>query len=129
MSAPSDAAVWLDAAWGGPGFFDPPIPFDPSDRGLLLADGAFDTALVLDHRMIWREHHVARLVAACATLGFALDPARVERAIAAMLGRVEHGSLRLTVTRGPAARGAPRAPRRRSPLHRFAVPLPQKGRT
>ncbi len=81
------------------------VPFDVADRGLLLGDGLFDTSLVLNGRMVWREAHVARLAASAQSLGFTLDVARVEAAIDAVLQQTGHGSLRLTVTRGTGPRG------------------------
>ena len=86
------------------------LPFDVADRGLLLGDGVFDTSLVLAGRMVWRDAHVGRLLAACAQLGFPLDPARIGIAIDETLGRMGDGSLRLTVTRGPGPRGLAPAP-------------------
>ncbi len=81
------------------------VPFDVTDRGLLLGDGVFDTALVLGGRMVWRAAHVARLLAACRTLGFAPEPSRVEAAIEACLSDATRGSMRVTITRGPGPRG------------------------
>ena len=81
------------------------VPFDVADRGLLLGDGLFDTSLVLNGRMVWRAAHVARLVASARILGLALDIARVEAAIDAVLPQTSHGSLRITITRGTGPRG------------------------
>ena len=81
------------------------VPFDVADRGLLLGDGVFDTSLVLGGTMVWRKAHVARLVASAQALGFAVDPACVAEAIDALLARTEHGTLRVTVTRGAGPRG------------------------
>ncbi len=39
-------------------------PFDLADRGLLLGDGVFDTALALGGRVVEEEAHLARLGAA-----------------------------------------------------------------
>ena len=105
---------WLDAAWHAPGWIDgETVPFHAADRGLLLGDGVFDTSLVLGGRMVWRAAHVARLLDACRTLGFEFEPERVAAAIDAVLARVEHGSLRVTVTRGAGPRGLapPKQPR------------------
>lgn len=96
---------WLDAAWHPAGWVEGPVPFDPSDRGLLLGDGVFDTALVLNGRMVWRDAHVARLEAACESLGFPVARTRLDAAIAAVLARCHEGSIRLTLTRGPGPRG------------------------
>jgi branched-chain amino acid aminotransferase len=81
------------------------VPFDLADRGLLLGDGVFDTALMLDGTILWREAHLARLVAACRTLGFAIDLVRLEATAAAVAARGGHGSVRITVTRGAGPRG------------------------
>jgi branched-chain amino acid aminotransferase len=81
------------------------LPFDVADRGLLLGDGVFDTALVLGGRMVWRAAHLARLAEACKSLGFGLDGAAVDRAIDAVLADAADGSLRITVTHGSGPRG------------------------
>ena len=81
------------------------VPFDTADRGLLLGDGLFDTSLILNGTMIWREEHVARLVAGSQVLGFKFDVTRVEAAIDAVLQQTVHGSLRITITRGVGPRG------------------------
>ena len=84
---------------------DTTVSFDVTDRGLLLGDGAFDTALVLGGRMVFRAAHIARLAASCRSLGFVLDEATVDQAINALLATAESGALRITVTRGPGPRG------------------------
>ncbi len=97
-----------------------------ADRGLLLGDGVFDTSLVLAGTMVWRAAHVARLVAAAATLGFAVDPARIEAAITALLMQTTHGTLRLTLTRGVGPRGlAPPTEAKPSLLASMTPPRPQ----
>ncbi|GEP01180.1 aminotransferase class IV [Methylobacterium haplocladii] len=82
-----------------------PVPFDLSDRGLLLGDGVFDTALALGGRVAFEEAHVARLVAAARTLGFAVAPERVVEAMRAVAGTAPRTAIRTTVTRGPGPRG------------------------
>ena len=101
--------VWIDGAPHDTSV----VPFDITDRGLLLGDGVFDTALVLGHAMAWRAAHVSRLVAGCRAIGFAPDETRIQAAIDALLPGVVDGSLRLTLTRGPGPRGLapPLAPR------------------
>lgn len=102
------------------------LPFDVADRGLLLGDGVFDTSLVLGGKMVWREAHVARLLEAATTLGFALDPARVAAGINAVLSGAQHGSLRITATRGTGPRGlAPPAEPKPSLLVTLAPLRPQ----
>lgn len=92
---------WLDGALHESSV----VPFDVADRGLLLGDGVFDTSLVLAGTMVWRQAHVARLVAAAKAIGFAVDPARIEAAVDAVVAEGSRGSLRLTVTRGAGPRG------------------------
>ena len=102
------------------------VTFDVADRGLLLGDGVFDTSLVLAGTMVWRDAHVARLVAAAATLGFAIDPARLTAGIDAVLDQASHGTLRVTVTRGAGPRGlAPPAEPKPSVLVTLAPLRPQ----
>lgn len=102
------------------------VPFDVADRGLLLGDGVFDTSLVLGGRMVWRQAHVARLVAAAATLGFAVEAATIEAAIEAVLAHAKHATLRITVTRGAGPRGlAPPADVSPTILAAVAPPRPQ----
>ena len=57
--------LWLDGAL----YPDSRAPFDLSDRGLLLGDGVFDTALVLNGRVFRAEAHLRRLIDALALLG------------------------------------------------------------
>lgn len=92
---------WLDGTLHETGL----VPFDLADRGLLLGDGVFDTSLVLAGKMVWRAAHVARLVAACQTLGFAVEVRKIEAAIDSVLLGTENASLRVTVTRGVGPRG------------------------
>ncbi len=99
---------WLDAAWHPASWIEAAtIPYDASDRGLLLGDGIFDTSLVLGGRMVWRAAHLRRLAAHARMLGFGIEPARLEAAVDGTLARMEggHGALRLTLTRGPGRRG------------------------
>lgn len=106
---------WLDAAWHPAGLVDAPLPFDSADRGLQLADGVFDTALVLGGRMVWRDAHLERLMRHARQLGFVVDPERLDAAVDGVLAPLAggHGTLRLTATRGPGPRGLapPAAPR------------------
>lgn len=86
-------------------------PFDLTDRGLLLGDGVFDTALVLGGRMFRREAHLARFFHTLSELGIDADPKAVRLATEALVARGGEGVLRTTVTRGPGPRGLrPRHP-------------------
>lgn len=93
--------IWL----GGHIYEGSIAPFDLSDRGLLLGDGVFDTALVLGGRMFRAEAHLDRLFEAARALGIPVDAAAVRRAVSELCERGGQGVLRTTVTRGPGPRG------------------------
>ncbi|TGD96796.1 aminotransferase class IV [Methylobacterium nonmethylotrophicum] len=88
-------------------------PFDLSDRGLLLGDGVFDTALSLRGTVVAEAAHLARLCEAAAALGFAFDIEEARAAMRTLAARCERAAIRTTVTRGPGPRGLrpPSAPR------------------
>ncbi|MCE4224860.1 class IV aminotransferase [Methylobacterium sp. C25] len=90
-----------------------PVPFDLADRGLLLGDGVFDTALALDGRVVFETAHVARLVAAAESLGFSIDAGAILKAMRAVAGTAPRAAVRTTVTRGAGPRGVapPKEPR------------------
>jgi branched-chain amino acid aminotransferase len=101
--------LWLDGAV----FPDSHAPFDLSDRGLLLGDGVFDTALVLNGRIFRAEAHLRRLIDALATLGIDADHNAIREAAGALIPHAERHALRITVTRGPGLRGlAPAGPQK-----------------
>lgn len=79
--------------------------FDLTDRGLLLADGVFDTARVVGGRIIRRNAHEARLVGDAAVLGIEVSLAAVRALAEETLPQRANGALRITVTRGAGARG------------------------
>ncbi|WP_171060801.1 aminotransferase class IV [Poseidonocella sp. HB161398] len=93
----------------------PEAPFDLTDRGLLLGDGLFDTAMVADGRVVRGAAHLDRLAAGCAALGMPFDRSAAGTAWAAVCAGIGRGSVRLTVTRGSGPRGVapPPAPRPR----------------
>lgn len=80
-------------------------PFDLCDRGLLLGDGVFDTAMSLNGRVIFEAEHVERLDAATKTLGYAVDPDRVVAAMRALAAAIPRAAIRTTTTRGTGPRG------------------------
>lgn len=80
-------------------------PFDLTDRGLLLGDGLFDTALGLDGRIAFEEAHVGRLVAGARTLGFVVEPDRILEAMRALAAAMPRAAIRTTATRGSGPRG------------------------
>lgn len=81
----------------------------PDDRGLLLADGVFETFGVRDGKARDVPAHLERLRAGLKTLGFhpSLSDADLETALAETIAgnEVETGTARLTLTRGPGRRG------------------------
>ncbi|MGQ7791730.1 aminotransferase class IV [Faunimonas sp. B44] len=78
-----------------------------ADRGFLLGDGVFDTALALGRTIFAADRHLARLVAHAAAIGIRLDPADVAEAWRAVTAAMTqpHAIVRTTVTRGAAGRG------------------------
>lgn len=81
------------------------VPFDLRDRGLLLGDGIFDTALVLNGQIVFGAAHLDRLAAGCATLGIPFDHAKAEVTWRQAASDIGVGSIRMTVTAGPGPRG------------------------
>lgn len=81
------------------------LPFAMSDRGLLLGDGVFDTALGVQGRVAFEAAHADRLAAAAAALGFSVDRARIVEAMRALAGTAPLAAIRTTLTRGPGPRG------------------------
>jgi branched-chain amino acid aminotransferase len=91
--------VWVNGAFDG--------RIDPSDRGLALGDGVFDTLVAFGRIPFAGDRHLARLTGQAETIGIPCDPAMVRRGWEAVLARseAEHVILRTTVTRGVAGRG------------------------
>jgi branched-chain amino acid aminotransferase len=83
------------------------IALDPRDRGLTLGDGLFETLLVVNGTALWRHMHLARLEGSAHELGIGFDIVTIDDAVDALLEEAGQGHhvLRLTLTRGPAARG------------------------
>ncbi|BDA82611.1 4-amino-4-deoxychorismate lyase [Aureimonas sp. SA4125] len=110
--------VWLDGD-----FRDAAAAVDAGDRGLLLGDGVFDTALVVGGTVFLGEKHVDRLVAALAVLQIPLDRSAIETAMTALAERQQTGSIRLTVTRGTGPRGLGLPPEPKPMLLGTSAPL------
>lgn len=81
------------------------LPFDMGDRGLLLGDGVFDTALAVQGRIAFESAHIERLVAAAATLGYPADPDAIARAMRELAETLPLAAIRTTLTRGAGPRG------------------------
>ena len=84
-----------------------PVPLDPRDRGLTLGDGLFETLLVVNGVALWRHMHMARMQGAANELGIAFNRDGIDDAVDALLAIAApgHHVLRVTLTRGTAARG------------------------
>ncbi len=84
---------------------------DPADRGLLLADGLFETLRAYRGHVFKIEDHLQRLSAGAAELGIPLpvDPPVIAEAaretLAANQLQAASAALRITLTRGPGQRG------------------------
>lgn len=82
---------------------------DPSDRGLLLGDGLFETMRAERGGVPLLERHLARLRTGAALLGIDVPATDAELAAAACrllaASGLEAAALRLTLTRGPGPRG------------------------
>ncbi len=96
--------VWLNGGLTEAGVV---VRFD--DRGFTLADGLFETLAVRDGEAIWVDAHLRRLRQGCETLALPLaypnDILREGMAETVAANGIVQGTLRLTVTRGPASRG------------------------
>ena len=81
----------------------------PTDRGLLLGDGLFETMRVEDGTPLRLDRHLARLRAGAAVLDLPvpLDDTALAAAITDLLAArgLDRASLRLTLTRGTGPRG------------------------
>ncbi|WP_273239943.1 aminotransferase class IV [Hyphomonas atlantica] len=81
------------------------VSFDVRDRGLLLADGVFDTSLVVRGQIMMRDAHIDRLLDGAVALGIPLQRSQVEGAMDQAAPPESSGALRVTVTRGAGGRG------------------------
>ncbi|MBR0793700.1 aminotransferase class IV [Bradyrhizobium manausense] len=81
-----------------------------ADRGFTLADGLFETIKAVGSRPFWLAEHFARLKAGAAEIGLAIPFSEdrifdaADRLLAGVASEAQ-SALRLTVTRGAAARG------------------------
>ena len=94
--------AWIDGRWGGPDDLQLPL----SDRGLQLADGLFETVLVLDGAPQLLPEHLARWVASAELLGMEPPPSQqdlsglIDEAIVKSELDKASGALRLNWSRG-----------------------------
>jgi branched-chain amino acid aminotransferase len=83
-----------------------PIEISAHDRGLTLGDGIFETILVKERKLIWRDDHLKRMAESAHTIGLPFPAKDIDEALSTLTEQGEdHHVLRLTLTRGVAARG------------------------
>jgi branched-chain amino acid aminotransferase len=99
------SVVWLNGEMAEAGA----ARIDPADRGFTLGDGIFETIRAVDYRPAYAGRHFARLREGAGVLRIPVpysDDALLQ-ALDAVLhaNRMANAALRMTLTRGPAARG------------------------
>lgn len=103
--SPLGEGLWEAGHWGAPGELG--LPLD--DRGLLLADGLFETVLVEEGEPVLLELHHERWQQGAALLGMAPPPAlqQVQQLAGEAVARsgIRSGALRLNWSRGSGGRG------------------------
>jgi branched-subunit amino acid aminotransferase/4-amino-4-deoxychorismate lyase len=96
--------IWLNGT-----YHDTPDKLvDLDDRGLLLADGLFETMLVRDGKAVFLQEHLARLQKGLRLFGFevSLSQSELEEVVRTLSAPHDgQGAVRLTVTRGGGVRG------------------------
>lgn len=101
---------------------------DPTDRGLTLGDGLYETIAVRHGIPLKASAHIQRLRAGAETIGLvhSFTDARLLGALGETIAanNLKHGVLRLTLTRGPGLRGLPPSPAAKPTLVIVASPWP-----
>ena len=110
--------------WGDPGELALPL----ADRGLLLADGLFETVLLEEGRLQLLEEHLERWRSSAELLAMAPPPDHtlILPLVAEAIARsgIRTGALRLNWSRGCSGRGLDLpAPAQAAPAHRFWLQL------
>ena len=97
--------IWHDGALVDPAL----VRISPDDRGFTFGDGVFETIRVLDGRPMHAGRHLGRLRHGAGLLGIpvAFDDRALLEAVLAVVAEsaVRQGSVRITLSRGPAPRG------------------------
>ena len=127
VSPPPGAAATASlpqGQWGDPGELALPL----ADRGLLLADGLFETVLLEEGRLQLLEEHLERWRSSAELLAMAPPPDQtlILPLVAEAITRsgIRTGALRLNWSRGCGGRGLDLpAPEQAAPAHRFWLQL------
>jgi len=82
----------------------PAATINPDDRGLAYGDGLFETMAVRAGALRFRERHMARLQEGCERLAITIPETLADELDTAIEG-IQHGTLKLIVTRGEGRRG------------------------
>ncbi len=102
---------------------------DPADRGFLLGDGVFETVRARAGSALHLPRHLARLRRGAHVLGIepVWNDTQIEEAVGAILATREDAdaALRITLSRGPAARGVLPVQASRPTLLISGGPLPE----
>lgn len=77
-----------------------PDQISAQDRGFLLGDGVFDTSMVLNGKMMFRDRHLNRLAEAADALGLLLDRHALEHTLEREISPLEAARVRITLSRG-----------------------------
>jgi branched-chain amino acid aminotransferase len=96
----------MSVTWCNGAFVDQ-LTLDPAERGVMLGDGIFETIAVRSGKPIWLDEHLARMTNAAKELQIAFDTASITKSVGLILKHSEAAAevLRITLTRGPTARG------------------------
>ncbi len=89
------------------GAFVEQLALGPAERGLMLGDGVFETIAVRGGKAVWLDEHLVRMSLAAQELGISFDQASLIKAVTVVLKHAQGQTevLRITLTRGPTARG------------------------
>ena len=123
-ATPGPAPSLPRGQWGDPGELALPL----GDRGLLLADGLFETVLLEEGRLQLLEEHLERWRSSAELLAMAPPPDQtlILPLVAEAIARsgIRTGALRLNWSRGCGGRGLDLpAPAQAAPAHRFWLQL------
>jgi branched-chain amino acid aminotransferase len=97
----------MGISWFNGRLIEGPVSLDPTDRGLTLGDGIFETLAVFNRCPAYLGAHLDRLGGGAEALGITVSRAKIESGVDELCRAQphEHGILRITVTRGPGTRG------------------------